>query len=965
MPFKIKKTVSSLAPSGNSVLFNGTNQNLRIANNAALQFGTGDFTVDFWLYGNTSQVAYARALSIGGTYGGSQIGLEVDIQGSSGLIMEVNSGASTVTSIVIYAPSTWKNQWNHIAVTRVGTTFYAFYNGTLAGSVTPASINLIGTDGVSIGCSTANANYWNGYISNLRLVKGTGLYTASFTPPTAPLTAISGTSLLVCQSPTIVDNSTNNFAITNNNAATVSSAVTPFTAPQSVFKIKKNNPNPTMLTGYGASFNGSNQYLSLPNTSALDLGSNNFTMEAWVYPTSVSGNKNIFYINGNASSYSAICLYIQDSKFAFLANQTGGYPWTLQIGAVGPTISSNTWYHVAATRSGNSFYVFVNGTLVSGAPYSLSGALFNGTTNSIGYQASMTSNNFPGYISNARIINGTALYTASFAPPTSPLTAITSCSLLTCNAATIVDASTKNLTITNNNSVVASSSFTPFSSSLIAPTNYSVAFNGSSTWLTTPSTSSLAIGTGDFTYECWAYLSSTPGQYNSNAMSSFVQNSAGDHGTYIGFTSALTAFATLKLDNSTSLTLNSGATTYALNTWHHVVLSRVGTTVSLFFNGSRVATNTNSYNLIENIVAIGKQYATTESGVNGFTNVGVFNGYISNARVIIGGTQPYSPTSTTLTVPTTPISAITNTKLLTCNAATIVDSSTNNLTLTNTGTATVSSTITPFSASVSNGGFKLKQVSYVRPTYNFTISPAYSGKSTWDLVTDGPLILSTSGSWIITPTTSINTKIKMWGGGGASFKAAWKGGGGGFSSGSVQLESGVSYGIVTSMNGSNGIIGSGGLTGIFSSSISQANSIMIAGGGGVGTDYLGNYGGNGGAGGGSSGQDGTGDGLQNGRGGTQIAGGSPAVYNSQKAGSALQANGGDGGAGYWGGGAQNAAGSGGGSGYIHPTKVTSGITVTGASSTPANSSDSDRAGSGQGSLGNTSGSMGIIIIRAA
>ena len=717
MPFKIKKTVSVLGPSGNSVQFNGTNQNLRIANNAALQFGTGDFTVDFWLYGNSSQSAYARALSIGGTYGGSQIGLEIDIQGSSGLIMEVNSGASTVTSIVIYAPSTWKNQWNHIAVTRVGTTFYAFYNGTLAGSVTPASINLIGTDGVSIGCSTANANYWNGYISNVRLVKGTGLYTASFTPSTTPLTAISGTSLLTCQSPTIVDNSTNNFAITNNNAATVSSA-TPFTGSLSPFKIKKNNPNPTMLTGYGASFNGTNQYLSIPNNAAFQLGTGDFTAECWTYATSMPQSfARLLSVAGTYSganvgleiNISTSTAPVNGIEFAINGNNT-----TYFRISTNSAISINTWYHVAVTRLSGTIYCFLNGVLqtssTSGASTNINGSGGATIAAAIGGGAY-----WPGYVSNVRILKGTALYTSSFTAPTSPLTAITSCSLLTCHAATISDGSSNSFTVTNNSGVVPSSSFTPFSSSLTAPTNYSTLFNGSSTWLTTPSTSSLAIGTGDFTYECWAYLSSTPGQYNSNAMSSFVQNSAGDHGTYIGFTSALTAFATLKLDNSTSLTLNSGATTYALNTWHHVVLSRVGTTVSLFINGSRVATNTNSYNLIESIVAIGKQYSTTESGVNGFTNVGVFNGYISNARVVIGGTQPYSPTSTTLTVPTTPISAISNTKLLTCNAATIVDGSTNNLTITNTGAATVSSTITPFVANVLNSGFKLKQVSYVRP----------------------------------------------------------------------------------------------------------------------------------------------------------------------------------------------------------------------------------------------------------
>ena len=108
------------------------------------------------------------------------------------------------------------------------------------------------------------------------------------------------------------------------------------------FKLSKTTPA-SFPSSRSVLFNGSNQYLSLPNTSSLNLGSNNFTMEAWVYPASISGNKNIFYINGNNSSYSAICLYVQDSQFAFLAGTTGGYPWTLQIGAVGPTISSNTW----------------------------------------------------------------------------------------------------------------------------------------------------------------------------------------------------------------------------------------------------------------------------------------------------------------------------------------------------------------------------------------------------------------------------------------------------------------------------------------------------------------------------------------------------------------------------------------------------------------------------------------------
>ena len=455
MPLTIKRTNTVIA-AANSVQFNGSNY-LNCGSNTLFSFGTGNFTVEGWMYLTTMGV-YNTLFSNGTAVAGA-VGLYTLTNNKLSFAEYYGTDVNGSTTLSI-------NTWYHVAVTRSGSTVRLFLNGNIENSNASDSFNNT-TNNLIIGSvwGTAADGRMNGYISNFRIVKGTALYTAAFTPSTSPLTAIANTSILTCHDTTIRDASVNNFTITNNNTATVSS-VAPFTAVlASSMKFKK-----TITTRIGRSvlFDGTNQYLSLPNTGALNLGSNNFTIEAWVYPTSVSGNKNIFYINGNASSYSAICLYIQNSKFAFLANQTGGYPWTLQIGEVGPTISSNTWYHVATTRSGNSFYVFVNGTLVSGAPYSLSGALFNGTINSIGYQATIASY-FTGYISNARIINGTALYTASFSVPTAPLTAIANTQLLTCNAPTIVDSSSNNFTITNNNAATVSTT-NPFGADTVSGT---------------------------------------------------------------------------------------------------------------------------------------------------------------------------------------------------------------------------------------------------------------------------------------------------------------------------------------------------------------------------------------------------------------------------------------------------------------------------------------------------------------
>ena len=68
----------------------------------------------------------------------------------------------------------------------------------------------------------SGGRFLNGYMSNSRYVKGTAVYTANFIPPTANLTNITNTVLLTLQNATIVDNSSNGYAIVNNGTVVMS-----------------------------------------------------------------------------------------------------------------------------------------------------------------------------------------------------------------------------------------------------------------------------------------------------------------------------------------------------------------------------------------------------------------------------------------------------------------------------------------------------------------------------------------------------------------------------------------------------------------------------------------------------------------------------------------------------------------------------------------------------------------------
>jgi hypothetical protein len=457
MPLTIKRT-NSTSIAANSVQFNGTSQYLTLpaSSNWAM---TGDFTVECWVNTNLPS-----------NYSGTILGLGSNSSAYAGLrfqITRASSGATPVSIEVLISISggSWgltgatsglmvNGEWNHVAVVRSGGIVTAYINGigynigTINGTLYAGPYNSIGKlDGYS-----PNGFYYNGYISNLRILNGTALYTASFTVPTSPLTAVANTSLLTCNAATIVDNSSNNLAITNNNAATVSS-INPFRAPINNFQFAR---RASTAVGRSVLFNGTSRYLRVANNAVLIPGLLDFTIEGWVNLTSYS-DLNFLYskgVDGSDAASIGFGVYITTGKLWATFNADN----IIITGAT--TLSLNTWYHIAITRQSNIVRMWLDGVQDS-TDTTVSNNVSTTAEVRIGRGRGTSTNYFNGYISNFRFIRGTALYTSTFDPSTVPLTAIANTQLLTCNAATIVDSSTNNFAITNNNGATVSS-ISPF-----------------------------------------------------------------------------------------------------------------------------------------------------------------------------------------------------------------------------------------------------------------------------------------------------------------------------------------------------------------------------------------------------------------------------------------------------------------------------------------------------------------------
>jgi len=160
-----------------SMYFDGTGDYLTTPAKDSLSFGTGDFTVEAWVY--FASIAADRGI-LGSSAGG---GYDFVWRTSNGL----NIGRVNTAFDNSFAFTPVVNTWYHIAYSRSGTSLRAFVNGTQVGTTATNSTAYNSVTAVIVGGSTTADRLMNGYIDDLRITKGYARYTSNFTAPTSAL----------------------------------------------------------------------------------------------------------------------------------------------------------------------------------------------------------------------------------------------------------------------------------------------------------------------------------------------------------------------------------------------------------------------------------------------------------------------------------------------------------------------------------------------------------------------------------------------------------------------------------------------------------------------------------------------------------------------------------------------------------------------------------------------------------
>ena len=602
-----------------SVFFDGASaQALTFGTTSEHDFGTGAFTVEFFIYPTEASGLdiYLSAANNGST----QIGY---YQGNSRKLYFYNN-----VDVINSTDDPTVGAWNHIALTRNSSGSTAlFLNGVRQGSATSHTSN-VSFSGLNIGKFHNNNSYMTyGYISDLRFVKGSNVYDpdqSTLTEPKERLTAITNTTLLTCHLPYIADGSA-----TGHGIALVDS---PSTIPIAPYDDLEEYSESTH--GGSIHFDGSSDSIFMTASSdlqALGRTGTSATIEAWVYLNSAPSTYGTAVYSlgspGSTGGNNVLSFEIQNNR-TLRAAVNGGYSSLTGMAISNGAVPLKIWTHIALVLNSGTWRMYING-------------FEDGT--STGYHPSGTnhSNLYLGrcfygsdrtgdmFMSDLRVTSD-AQYTANFTPPTAPLstTSNTKLHVKGSDAHVLDKAKVSNLKLIGN--AAASTTQAKFASTA------SVYFDGSGDYVQTPTSSLYAIGTQAFTVECFFRVNNDV----QSALVYFMSGNTNVLGTFYYHT-----YNSLGVYDSGWITGNAGSGSnhniLSVNTWHYLSVSRDSTTMRVYVDGTQVFSAANTTNYSTDNIRLGQhEYGSDLAG------------YLQDARISIGKARY---TGTSHTVPQSPL----------------------------------------------------------------------------------------------------------------------------------------------------------------------------------------------------------------------------------------------------------------------------------------------------------------------
>jgi len=661
-----------------SYVFDGTGDYLSIPDHASWDFGTGDWTFELW-FKSTDSTGGALLCR----WDSATPKKSIELHNLSGVAEGLMSTDGSTTADVTGTTNIDDNAWHHIAYVRNGNTQTLYVDGVSEGTPTSESGVTFASDvPVLIGAQNPDSPNWfcTGYIDEVR-ISDIARYTTGFTPTTTQFVSDANTLLLI-----------------HGGEA--------YTAP---------------LTGETTqsciNFDGTGDYLTVPDHADWDFSTNDFVVDLWIYFEDLTQDVAMFSQNVNGANELFFRTHSTLTSVMFKASNSASGELAEYSGDWSP--SAKTWYHVALVRNSTNLDVYIDGVALS-LSEDVAISTNSMPTHAADFWIGARDDGSPtlpmnGKIAEFRVSKGTNRgWTSNFTPPTERYESDGSTVLLihgdedivsgtTGSGLTFTDSGNTGHTITENGNAIRANGGTFVDSGntghtviengnamrgiekeyKIDPDAVGYFFNGTTDYLSVPDHSDFNHGTSNFTWEAWvmtpdAFPSATMGimgQWDDS--SNFVRLHLADPNTRYNFT--------VNIGGGMQVNFNPYGN-FKPNTWHHIAIVRdTGNLWHLFFDGTSVANDTISVTMpnLSGDFWIGRSISTN-----------YWNGWIDEVRV--SDIARY-PSGTPFTPSTTQFTSDANTVLLihcgetktgtTGSGATFTDSGNTGHTVTENGNA--------------------------------------------------------------------------------------------------------------------------------------------------------------------------------------------------------------------------------------------------------------------------------------